>query len=194
MLNDRSSALSLLRTRRSARPRDLVEPGPNGEELRQILEIAVRSPDHGKLTPWRFIHVPKHKRDDFHQVLRRAYSQANPAAGRLELEAVERFAFQGPELIVALSCPVPSSKIPSWEQELSCGAALMNLLHGAHALGFAAGWVTGWAAFSESVRAAFATGEHDRVAGFIYIGTPVQPLEERSRPDLSVVTSQWQGG
>ncbi|HEY0084864.1 MAG TPA: nitroreductase family protein, partial [Allosphingosinicella sp.] len=89
MFNDLSSPLALLRTRRSGRPRDLVEPGPDAGQLRTIFEIAARVPDHGKLAPWRFIHVAKGARDAFAQMLERAYRAGKAEApGRLELEAV----------------------------------------------------------------------------------------------------------
>jgi len=190
MLNDRSSALSLLKTRRSGRPRDLVEPGPGEEQLREILSIATRVPDHGKLTPWRFVIVGKEDRGAFEALLQRAYRVDHPEPGRLEIEATQRFAHQAPALVVALFKPVESSKIPLWEQQLSCGAALMNLLTASHAIGFVAGWVTGWAAFSEEVRRAFA--EQDEViAGFIFIGTPAVELEERPRPVLEDVIRSW---
>ena len=184
-LNDNSSALSLLRTRRSGRPRDLVAPGPSEAEMAQIFEIAARIPDHGKLHPWRFVHVPRASRAALHALLDSAYRAANPDPGRLEIEAVERFALQAPELVVVVSAPVESAKIPVWEQQLSCGAACMNLLNAVHALGFAGGWVTGWATYSDPVRNAFAEGEADRIAGFIFIGTPGQALEERERPHPS---------
>lgn len=191
MFNDTSSLLAFLRTRRSGRPRDLGSPGPNAEELRQIVSIAARTPDHGKLAPWRFVHVPTQARDVFAEVLQRAYLKENASPGRLEIEANERFAHQAPELIVVLSSPVRESKIPVWEQELSCGAACMNLLSAAHSLGFAGGWVTGWAAFSEDVRQAFGR-KGERIAGFIFIGTPQAALEERPRPELEQVFSEWQ--
>lgn len=188
--NDLSSPLSLLRTRRSARPRDLVEPGPSPEELRRILEIATRTPDHGKLHPWRFVHVPRNRRADFAAMLQRAYRVDNPSPGRLELEAAERFAHQAPELVIAISCPTLGHKIPVWEQELSCGAALMNLLLAAHASGYAAGWVTGWAAYSEMVLRAFGAPP-ERIAGFVFIGSPAAELEERPRPEPEAVISTW---
>ena len=190
MLNDRSSALSLLQTRRSGRPRDLVEPGPDQAQLRDIIRIASRVPDHGKLAPWRFVHVPRERRSDLAALLHRAYRLVNPAPARLEIETVDRLAYQAPALVVALSSPMAGTKIPLWEQELSCGAACMNLLHAAHAMGFAAGWITGWPAYSEEVRLAFA-GENERIAGFFYIGTPAQPLEDRPRPALDYVFSEW---
>jgi len=190
MFNDRSSPLSLLRTRRSGKPRDLGEPGPDAGQLRQILEIAMRTPDHGKLHPWRFVHVAKDQRDAFAALLLRAYRAENPEPGRMELEAVDRFARQAPELIVALSSPTPGHKIPVWEQELSCGAAMMNLHLGAHALGYVAGLVTGWAAYSDDVLAAFGAPP-ERIAGFVFIGTPGADLEERLRPDFDEVASEW---
>ena len=193
MLNDRSSILSLLKTRRSGRPRDLAEPGPSEAQLHEILSIASRVPDHGKLAPWRFVIVRKEDRGAFEQLLHRAYRVDHPEPGRLEIEASQRFAHQAPALIVALFKPVESSKIPLWEQQLSCGAALMNLLTATHALGFAGGWVTGWAAYSEEVRRAFAK-EDEVIAGFVFIGTPAAELEDRPRPALEDVASVWRPG
>ena len=193
MLNDRSSILSLLKTRRSGRPRDLAEPGPSEAQLHEILSIASRVPDHGKLAPWRFVIVRKEDRGAFEQLLHRAYRVDHPEPGRLEIEASQRFAHQAPALIVALFKPVESSKIPLWEQQLSCGAALMNLLTATHALGFAGGWVTGWAAYSEEVRRAFAS-EDEMIAGFVFLGTPAAELEERPRPALEDVASVWRPG
>jgi nitroreductase len=192
MFNDLSSPLSLLRTRRSGKPRDLVEPGPAPGELRQILEIAMRTPDHGKLHPWRFVHVPRDRRDAFAELLQRAYREDNPEPGRLEVEATDRFARQAPALVVALSSPTPGHKIPVWEQELSAGAAVMNLHLAAHALGYVAGLVTGWAAYSDTVLRAFGAPP-ERIAGFIFIGTPGNELEERLRPEYDEVVSEWRG-
>ena len=190
MFNDLSSPLALMRTRRSGRPRDLSEPGPSAGELRQILEIALRSPDHGKLHPWRFVHVRQDRREALAELLQRAYRLDHPEPGRLEVEAVDRFARQAPELIVALSSPKESLKIPLWEQQLSCGAACMNLLTAVHASGYVAGLVTGWAAYSDAVLAAFGAPP-ERIAGFIFIGTPAAELEERLRPDYDEVVSEW---
>ena len=191
MFNDRSSALALLATRRSGRPRDLVGPGPDADQLGQIMAIAARSPDHGKLHPWRFVHVPREQRDSFAEMLHQAYRSANPTPGRLEVEATDRFARQAPELVVALSSPTIGHKIPVWEQELSCGAACMNLLLAAHAMGFHGGWVTGWAAYNPKVLEAFGQAP-ERIAGFIFLGTAATELEERPRPELSEVFSRWQ--
>src|SRR3954468_6666814 len=119
MFNDRSSTLALLATRRSGRPRDLIAPGPGPDQLRQILEVAMRTPDHGKLHPWRFVHVPQARRENFAAMLQSAYRADNPDPGRLEIEATDRFANQAPELIVAIASPTLGIKIPVWEQELS---------------------------------------------------------------------------
>lgn len=190
MFNDMTTPLSLLRTRRSGKPRDLVAPGPDAVQLHEMLQIALRTPDHGKLAPWRFVIVPLERRAALAELLVSAYRKERPEAGRLELESMQQFAHQAPSLVVALSAPVANSKIPRWEQELSAGAAIMNLLHASHALGFAAGWLTGWAAYNEHVRAAFAKGG-ERIAGFIFIGTPGKPQEERPRPDYQDIVSTW---
>jgi nitroreductase len=191
MLNDLSSPLAYLSSRRSGRPRDLVEPGPDSGQLGQIIEIAARTPDHGKLAPWRFIHVGRDSRESFAAMLEKSYRATNAEPGRLEIEAVHRFARQAPALIIALSSPIESAKIPLWEQELSCGAAVMNLAHAATALGFASGWVTGWAAYSDQVRAGIGAQEGERIAGFLFIGTPGAELEERPRPALDFLISEW---
>lgn len=190
MFNNLSSPLALLQSRRSARPRDLVAPGPDAAELREILNLAMRVPDHGKLHPWRFVHVPQARRADFAALLDRAYRADNPAPGRLELEANERFAHQAPELIIALCSPTEGHKIPVWEQELSCGAACFNLELAVLAKGYAAGWVTGWAAYSPLVLAAFGAPP-ERIAGFLFLGTSGVKLEERMRPEYEEVVSTW---
>lgn len=190
MLNDRTSTLSLLQTRRSGRPPEMIGPGPTPQELELILAIAARTPDHGKLHPWRFVHVAAGQRGEFATLLHAAYRLTNPAPTRLEIEAVERFARQAPELVVALSSPTHGHKIPVWEQELSCGAACMNLALAAHAMGYCAGWVTGWAAYAEAVRDAFG-GPTERIAGFLFLGMPGAALEERLRPAVEDVFDAW---
>lgn len=189
-LNDRSTPLSLLSTRRSGKARDMAAPGPDADQLRTLLKIASRVPDHGKLAPWRFVVVPQEARGAFAAMLEATYVGANPNAGRLERQAVRDFGTQAPCLVVVMSRPAHASHIPLWEQQLSAGAVCMNLLNAAHAMGFVANWLTGWAAFSDPVREAL--GEADeRVAGFIFIGTPTRPLEERPRPNLDQIMRVW---
>ncbi len=190
MFNDTTTPLSLLATRRSGKPRDLGAPGPSEEQLAEMCAIACRTPDHGKLAPWRFVIVGAEQRDAFAALLLDAYRVDRPEAKRAEIEAIEQFAHQAPALVVALSSPRLESQIPLWEQELSAGAACMNLLHAAHAMGFAGGWLTTWAAFNDRVRDAFGAAP-ERIAGFIFIGTPARPLDERPRPDLAATVRKW---
>ena len=192
MLNDASSALSLLTTRRSGKPRDLVAPGPDDAQLHAMLGIAARVPDHGKIAPWRFVIVGDDRRDAFAGLLADAYRAERPGAPAADLAGVEQFARQAPALVVVLSATQPDHKVPVWEQELSAGAATMNLLHAAHAMGFAAGWLTGWAATSPQVLAAFGAPPA-RIVGFVFIGTPARPLDERPRPALDAIVTEWQG-
>jgi nitroreductase len=191
MLNDRSSILPLLETRRSGKPRELVGPGPSAEELQRILAIAARVPDHGKLTPWRFVTIGEDQRGALTLLLRRALAEEDPSATSAHLQAEEEFAHYAGQLVVLISAPVENHKIPVWEQVLSCGTVGMNLLTAAHALGFVAGWVTGWRAYSPTVNAAFcAPGE--RIAGFVFIGHPSRDLEDRPRPGVDEVARAWQ--
>ena len=192
MFNDLSSPAALMATRRSGKPRDLGDPGPSPEQLDRILAAATRTPDHGKLAPWRFVIIPADRRDAFHTLLERAYRAERPDAGKVELEAVRQFAYQAPALIVAFSAPAHASHIPIWEQELSAGAACMNLLVATHAEGLAGGWLTGWAAYSDIVRDAFG-GPGERIAGFLFLGTPARALEERPRPLRDAVVTIWRG-
>lgn len=190
MFNDTSSTLDLLRTRRSGKPRDLIEPGPTDVQLRTILEAAIRVPDHGKLAPWRFIIIGRENRDRLSALLTSAYRAEKPEAGRLEIEAMAQFALFAPTLIVVLSTPVHTSKIPVWEQELSVGAACMNMLTATHASGFVGSWQTGWPAYVDAVRDAFGN-VGDRIAGFIFIGSSARSLEERPRPDYDSIVKNW---
>ena len=190
MLNDLTSALSLLATRRSGRPREMVAPGPSPDQLRQILTIASRTPDHGKLAPWRFVVVNHDQRSDLAILLRRALAAEDPCAPPLKHEKADEFAHNAPALVVLISTPIAGHKINVWEQELSAGAVAMNLLLATHALGFVGGWITGWPAYSELVRSAFC-GPDERIAGFFYLGTPSRPLEDRPRPELDAVVHTW---
>ncbi len=192
MLNDRSTPLSLLASRRSGKPRDLVGPGPDAGQLATILDIAARVPDHGKLTPWRFVIVGDAQRDALAALITGAYKDERPQASANEVASLDQFSRQAPTLVVALASPRPDSHIPMWEQEMSVGAACMNLLHAAHASGFAAGWLTGWPTVSPVVRDAFGTAP-ERIVGFFFIGTPSRPLEERPRPDPARIVSHWRG-
>ena len=190
MLNDRSSTLALLATRRSGKPREMVAPGPGADELDQILAIAARTPDHGKLFPWRFVVVGDDQRDRLATLLVGALQTEDPDGKLARRDQAIDFARQAPSLVVLVSAPTAGHKIPLWEQELSTGAAAMNLLTATAALGYVGGWITGWPTYSAIVNAAFcAPGE--RIAGFLFLGSPSRPLEERPRPDRTQIVRHW---
>ncbi|MCA3254572.1 MAG: nitroreductase [Alphaproteobacteria bacterium] len=190
--NDLSTPLSLIATRRSGKARDMVAPGPDAEGVRELVALASRVPDHGKLAPWRFVHILAEARDAFADLLEAAYRAEKPDAGRLEAQAMRAFATQAPALIVVLSRPVQPSHIPLWEQELSAGAVTQNLMLAAHAKGYVANWLTGWPAFSPAVHAALAE-PGERIAGFVFIGSPAKPLDERPRPLVDDLLRTWNG-
>jgi nitroreductase len=185
--NDISSTLSLLRSRRSGKPRDMSPSGPTDEQFRDILEIAQRVPDHGKLAPWRFVIVPEDRRTRLADVIEAAYRADKPAAPDFEIDGVRAYALQGARLVIILSTPVQPHKIPLWEQELSAGAVCQNFLIATHAHGFVGSWLSGWPAYSASVRQALGGSETDKIAGFMFIGSPTRDMEERPRPNFSDV-------
>lgn len=193
MFNDTSTPLSLLKTRRSGKPRDMVAPGPSLEQLHEMVAIAARTPDHGKLAPWRFVIVPDAARPALARKLVEIQRAEKPDCNARDEEATVQFVTQAPALVVVLSAPVIPHKIALWEQELSAGAACMNLLHAAHAMGFVGGWLTGWAAYSDAVRDLFGEAPQ-RIAGFVFIGTPGRDLEERPRGELSEIVHEWNPG
>jgi nitroreductase len=192
MFNDLTTPLTLFHSRRSGKARDMIAPGPDADQMAAILNAATRVPDHGKLNPWRFIVIGADQRDALSTLLTGAYRTEKPAAGRLEIEAMDAMARQAPALVIALFSPRMESHIPLWEQQLSMGAACMQMMNAAHAQGFVANWLTGWPSQSDTVRNHFGA-EHERIAGFFYFGTPAKTLEERPRPDFDAVVTYWDG-
>ena len=192
MFNDTSSLRTHLATRRSGKPRDMIAPGPDVAELREIIALALRTPDHGKLAPWRLVTVATDQRDALAALLKAAWIRENPGAAGLDLSALDQFAHQAPSLLVLLSTPVAGSKIPVWEQQMSAGAVGMNLLHAAHAHGFVGSWLTGWAAYNPDVAAAFGAGDGDTIVGYFFIGSPARDLDERPRPEYDDVVRAWE--
>ena len=187
MFNDSSSLLAHLATRRSGKARDMVAPGPDAATLRDIIALALRTPDHGKLAPWWIVTIADDQRDAFAALLKQAWVAENPGAAGMDLSALDQFAHQAPTALVLISAPVPGAKIPLWEQQMSAGAVGMNLLHAAHAHGFVGSWLTGWAAYNAEVAAAFGTGEGDKIVGYFFLGTPSRELDERPRPKYDEV-------
>ncbi len=189
MAND---ILDFLLTRRSVKAALLSEPGPSPAALEQILTAAARVPDHKKLTPWRFIVFEGQARAAFGEVLAEACQEEEkepPSATRLELE--RNRLTRSPLVIAAISRVVPSAGAPEWEQVLSAGAACFNLCLAANAHGFGTCWITEWYSYSPRVRAALKLADNERIAGFIYIGTPKERQTDRDRPALTSIVSRW---
>lgn len=186
--------LALLKTRRSVKPPMLAEPGPTAAELDEILTVATRVPDHKKLAPWRFVVFEGDARARFGEVLAaaaQAEDKVEPSPVRLE---AERQRFQRAPVVIAVISSVKSpAPAPEWEQVLSAGAACFNLCLAANAMGFGTDWLTEWPAYSPAVGQALGLTAGERVAGFIYVGTPRERQQERERPALNAVVSRWQG-
>ena len=184
-------ALQLLKTRRSVKPREMTGPGPSPAELETILTIGARVPDHGKLAPWRFIIFEGDARARAGDVIAGVFAQKNSNASPADIEVEKRRLTDAPLVIGVVSFTKPHPKVPAWEQELSAGASAMNLVTAATALGYGANWLTGWFAFDRDVLDGFGLKADEKLAGFIHIGTPSKPAEDRPRPALSDIVTRF---
>ena len=180
-----------LLARRSVSANSLGEPGPSAAELELMLKAASRVPDHKKLVPWRFLLFQGEARAAFGKVLAEVChaEEKDPGAFRLANEA-QRF-LRAPLVIAVISRVVKNPAAPEWEQILSAGAACQNLILAATALGYGAQWITEWYGYSPGIRRALALAGNERVAGFVYIGTPKEQPEERERPKLAEIVAPW---
>lgn len=171
-----------LATRRSAPAQALTAPGPSAEELEDILTLGVRSPDHGKLFPWRLVVLGPRTRAELAEALTPlAAVQTDPNKARAVLAKLTA----APVTIMVVSAPVPSQKVPKWEQQLSAGAVCMNLEHAANALGYASSWITDWYSYDPQAQDILDVEGGEQVAGFIHIGTLAEAPLERPRPELA---------
>jgi nitroreductase len=184
-------ALDLLKTRRSVKPLELTGPGPAAAELDTLLTVASRVPDHGKLTPWRFIVFEGDARIAAGETIASAFKAANPQATEDQIAFERNRLARAPLVVAVVSRAAPHVKIPEWEQILSAGAAAMNLVTAAHALGFAATWITEWYAYYRGVLDAFGLKANEKIAGFVHIGRPARPPEDRPRPPLPDIVTRF---
>jgi nitroreductase len=190
-LNDTSDTLALLQSRRSGSAKAMTGPGPSEEELRTILTAAVRVPDHGKLAPWRFILFEGDARTRFGEMLADCIRQDESQASSERLEQERARFLRAPVIVGVVSRVREGIPIPEWEQILSAGAVCTSVLMAAHALGYVANWITEWYAYHPRVKAALGLQTGERIAGFIYIGRPAAPLEDRPRPDIEKLTTRF---
>ena len=187
--------LDMLERRRSVTPLRLAEPGPNAHELRRLLTVALRVPDHGALKPWRIILVQGPSREQLAGKLAAAFlssdAQRQSAGADLATRKIKATLTSAPLVAIVVSAADAATHIPEWEQVLSAGAAAMSLVFAAHALGFAANWITEWYAYDRGVLDALGLARHERIAGFIHIGRPPGPPEDRPRPPLNEIAVRF---
>ena len=184
-------AIQLLTTRRSVKPRDMAAPGPSPSELETILTIGSRVPDHGKLTPWRFIVFEGDARSRAGTIIADVYAAKNPTADAAAIETETRRMMDAPLVIAVVSYVKPHPKVPPWEQELSAGASAMTIVIAATALGYAANWLTGWFSYDRDVLQGLGLQPNEKLAGFLHIGTAQTAVEDRPRPDLKDVVTRF---
>ncbi|MBN8998163.1 MAG: nitroreductase [Rhizobiales bacterium] len=187
-----TDTLNLLKTRRSIPAVNIGEPGPSDAQIGELLTIAARVPDHGKLVPWRFILFRGAARQAAGEATAALLARRRPDADPKLIEGERARFTRSPLVIAVVSRAAPHVKIPEWEQLLSGAAAAMNLVVAANAMGFAAQWLTEWVTYDEEARALLGLKAEERLIGLIHIGTPDVPPFERARPDLAEIVSEWQ--
>jgi nitroreductase len=180
-----------LLTRRSLGQAFLAEPGPTGDDLKTLLTIATRVPDHGKLAPWRLVTYSGDARAAVGEKLAEIAKRKRPDIEEAALEIERRQFLPAPLVIGVISTAKPHVKIPEFEQLISAGNVALNLVHGAYALGYAANWTTRWFTFDTEAATMLGAKEGERFVGFVHIGTPTTTLEDRPRPDLGDVVTEW---
>ena len=183
------TALDLLLSRRSCAAKAMTGPGPSKAQLAEILRAGARVPDHGKLFPWRFIVFEGEGQKRFADILVDVLTLegANPS----HIDEWRGRTLAAPVVVGIVSCARELIKIPVWEQELSAGAVCQNLLIAAHALGFVGNWLTEWYSYHPIVKQKIGLKPGERMAGFIYIGTAKDELQERPRPEMSKIVTRF---
>jgi len=184
-------AVARLLERRSVKAMDMQTPGPDAADLDTILSMAVRVPDHGKLGPWRFIQFRNDARGEFGEILAERYAELNPESREQHIEAERQRFLRAPVVVAVIARIRAGIKIPEWEQQLSVGAACQNILVAASLLGYAAQWLTEWYGFDHVIDTALGLEAHERVGGFIYLGSASEKPPERVRPQLAELLSDW---
>lgn len=181
--------LAFLARRRSASAMALSAPGPSDDELATLLRLATRVPDHGKLSPWRFVVLkgePKHR---FIACLE-AIAATRPDGVKLTAKLGK---LKAPPLTVAVISRLLPAEIPEWEQRLSSGAVCMTLIIAAQAMGYGANWITDWYAYDADAVRLLGLGEGEQVAGYVHLGTSAETPLERVRPEVRAVAEAWKG-
>ena len=187
-----SEALERISSRRSVKAMDLQEPGPSPESLSTILGSALRVPDHGKLGPWRLVVFEHEDRAAFGDILAARWQALNPNANVAQIRFEQNRFMRAPTVVAVISERQAGHKIPEWEQILSAGAVCQNLLVAASLAGFAAQWLTEWYTYDEHIQSLFNIGEHEDIAGFVYLGSADRKPDERARPDNETRIQRWQ--
>ena len=184
--------IDYLSTRRSIPAFQMGEAGPSKGEVEDMLRLASRVPDHGKLAPWRFIVYRGEERRRISEALAKIAIGDKPDLSDEMVKVENTRLTRAPVVIAVVSRAAPHFKIPEWEQVMSAGAVCLNLVMAANAHGFASNWLTEWYAFDERAYPILGVKAGERVAGFIHIGTPTVPPTERPRPELSEIVT-WVG-
>ena len=181
------AVLDFLATRRSASASTLRAPAPDKAQLHDLLRLAARVPDHGKLAPWRFVLLEGEAKTRFAKAL----ETIAEAAPDREKRKGALFKLNIPPMAVVVVSRFIEGKIPEWEQRMSSAAVCTTLVIAAQAMGFGANWITDWYAYDDDAAALLGLAEGEKVTGFIYLGTAEEAPQERVRPNVETLVSRW---
>ncbi len=184
-------AFDILTTRHSTPSRLLNAPGPDATQLQALLEAAVRVPDHGQLVPFRLLLLRDAARVAFGERLAEIHQRNDPAAPEKALQKDRDRFNQAPLVIVVIAQLSAGHKVPEQEQLLSAGCVAYNILLGAHALGFGAQWLTGWAAYDADVASLLGLAANEKAISFVHVGTVIEAVADRGRPALASICGEW---
>jgi nitroreductase len=179
--------LAFLARRRSASAMTLSGPGPSETELRTLLTLAARTPDHGKLAPWRFVLLQGPRKQAFVAALG-VIATARPDAIKAQAKLGK---IRVPPTTVAVISRVVAGEIPEWEQRLSAGAVCAMMIVAAQAMGYGANWITDWYAYDPAALRLLGLTDGEQVAGFVHLGTPTEAPLERARPEIDALVTSW---
>lgn len=187
----RRALLAGLLERRSVSPKRLCAPGPSAADLHSIAQAGLHAPDHGSLHPWRLLEFKAEQRLALADCFAAEKRRRDPLCADEDIERAREHATRPPVLLAFVVSPQAKARVPVREQWLTAGAALGNLLHAAHQLGFGAIVLSGERCYDALLCAQLGLQPPEALAGFISLGSIAQQPPARRERDPGEVLSPW---
>lgn len=184
--------LSFLIQHQSIPASDLNDPAPSSKELEHILQSGMSAPDHGNLTPYRFLTIQGDARIQLSGLFEQAVQKRNPEADEATILKQKNKPLRSPMIIVVIATLTETPKIPEIEQLLSAGCAAQHIQLACSQLGYGSIWLTGDNCYDMFIYSALGLDLHERIIGFIYIGTPAKTVSSKARTSAQSITQNWE--